>query len=42
MKIIDELTMQGKEKETKITFWTSDANGKVKINQIDLIRFSII
>ena len=39
MKIIDELTMQGKEKETKITFWTSDANGKVKINQIDLIRF---
>ena len=28
-----------KEKETRRTFWTSDANGKVKINQIALTKF---
>ena len=39
MDNIVELKTDEKEKETKSTFWTLDANGKVKINQIALTKF---
>jgi len=39
MNNIDEKRTEEKEKETKSTFWTLDANGKVKINQTALITF---
>ena len=39
MNNVDVLEKKEMEKETKSTFWSSDANGKVKINQIELIKF---
>ncbi|MCW5518492.1 hypothetical protein J1N09_01485 [Aureitalea sp. L0-47] len=39
MNNIEILTTPEKEKETQSTFWTLDANRKVKINQIALIKF---